>query len=945
MKLFIAISFLFFYGVVEAQVEDTTIYTEFEIANREYSSLTPLSTLPLLDRAVTIDRNQIKKMREDSSSQKKVQDFMMLYHTFNLSYPLLDRADSTFEFTQRVFNYWNDISAERGRFTLPLGIIYKEATFIKDDSYQNNDLYVNTSQLDDGWQLSPGKTFADVSETHYYFSVAPTYDIPIYDQEISFVLNEDYVFSDQDIDYVVLNYGVNNYTLYFNDTANLQLVATDTVFNFNVHFTNGEVLNQSMSFVVNDEYFEGIGEKTSMFTGGRHTFFGNGIKLRYGIIWGDCNNTGKLNKPFFMLHGLRPNIQPNFPNLGKLYRKKFNFKGNFLYNSDGFVDLLVKNGYDVVIMRIDPGYKSIRRGGDMLTNFFRQIVEPQKAAINSKHENIVLGFSMGGHYWRHMLMKMEHEHLNSNSPFHHHTRMWIPFDSPLHGGNNPLAHQFVAKSLALKPAGIPSLNIAYINMLGAGSQEQMRYDVNGYTGNDGAPHRFHQKRRNYNDELENTFFLGPQLTKYRGFPSSTRNVAISVGSYNNDDYYTLNPGDKTYENHFGLGVFIRKKWDVELFAAKYKNANITPQEVFHRKVGYSFFFTPDVNLVNDSFFLNEWLELDNCYGSYINGIWKTINVALRWNSPLSFLTDYRYKENIAFVPTLSSLAINTNLWPPNMRYDMRAEGLLFDELGDDINEPDNDASEHFGYPHLGRPNDYQTLTPMNAVYINEDTYKHIELIGAPSGLNDQSYLISFLLNEVEPWYLDLQNQNLGEYARSNFTYKAHYQANNWIRMGNNISPKTPFGDYNILGNVDADYQSGEIIELLPGTHIQAGADVHLYISPLCYLQGVGGGRYMSSENTEENTEQTIDTRQDGSTKEAWEIYPNPSNDNISIKSKLAQKGDLLYLYSIMGELLGKVTLDENNSASIKKITGDHRLVLVQWYANGILKGTRKLIIQ
>ncbi len=164
-----------------------------------------------------------------------------------------------------------------------------------------------------------------------------------------------------------------------------------------------------------------------------------------------------------------------------------------------------------------------------------------------------------------------------------------------------------------------------------------------------------------------------------------------------------------------------------------------------------------------------------------------------------------------------------------------------------------------------------------------------------------------------------------------------------IRIGNNSSPKTPFGDYNILANVDAEYQSGEIIELKPGTHIQAGAIAHLYISSMCYW--IGGGRYMSMENDESNTNQTSDVRQEYSNAESWTIYPNPSTNKMTIKSKFAQKGDLLYIYTMMGNLLGKVELDKNNSASIKKLVGNHRFVLVQWHSNGVLKGTRKLIIQ
>jgi len=922
-----------------AQIVDTTIYSEFQIANREYNTLTPLSNLPLLDRAVTIDRNQIKRMREDSSSLKSIRDFMMLYHSFNLSDPITDRADSTFEFTQRVFNYWNETSARRGRFTLPLGIIYKEATLIKDDSYQNNDLYVNTSQLNDGWQLSPGKSFADVSETHHYFSISPTYDIPIYDQEISFVLSPEFISSNKLIDYVNLQYEGNNFTLNLNDTIDFNLSASDTVFNFDVHFNDGQILSQSVSFTINDEFFDSKSKQQTIIG---HTYEHSDYgKLRYAVLWGDCNETGYINKPFFMLHGYRPDIQPNFPTLNTLYESKFNFKGS-TYGDNGLVDLLVKNGYDVVIIRIDPGYKSIRTGGNLLANFFEEVIEPSKAVIESKHENIVLGFSMGGHYWRHMIMLLEHKHLNQSNNFHHHTRMWIPVDTPLHGANNPLAHQFAARSMAISPAGNSSFNIAFNNMNTDGSREQQRYDVNGYAGNDGASHRFHQKRRDYNFELENTFNIGSTLTKHIGFPSSTRDIGVSVGSYNHDDYYSLNPADETYYEHSQFNVLIYyKKYDVKLRAAQFKPFGTTPAEVFYRKVRKKWIFGPEITLVNDSFYLNEWLELDNCYGSYINEVWKNVNVGLKWNSFWGF-TDYEYEENIAFVPTLSALAINPNQWPNNMRYDIRYNHLMFNLLGLDYTNI-NLSSEHYGYPHLGRPIDYKILTPMDAIYINANTYEHITLIADEDGNNDQSELITFLLNEVEPWYLDLQNQNFGEYARSDYTYKAHYQAHKWIRMGDNISPKTPFGDYNIQSNIDAEYQSGELIELKPGSHIQAGAKVHLYISPLCYLQG--GGKSMTPPLDSDENGYFDDKWNNSTENKGWEIYPNPSSGILSIKSNLVKTGDMLYIYSMMGLLIDKFVIDENGRVDISKLVGENNLVLVQWHSGNEVLGTRKLLLR
>ena len=160
----------------------------------------------------------------------------------------------------------------------------------------------------------------------------------------------------------------------------------------------------------------------------------------------------------------------------------------------------------------------------------------------------------------------------------------------------------------------------------------------------------------------------------------------------------------------------------------------------------------------------------------------------------------------------------------------------------------------FGYPHLGRPTDYQEITPMDAIFCDKETYEHITLIDDKNDMNNQSELITFLLNETQPFFLDLQNQRLGEYARSNFKYKAKHEAKNSIRTGNNISPKTPFGDYVVKANTDLDLQAGETIHLLPGTHIENGATAHIYIEELCYAPKSGNkSNGDQSNNSEKNT--------------------------------------------------------------------------------------------
>jgi hypothetical protein len=137
-------------------------------------------------------------------------------------------------------------------------------------------------------------------------------------------------------------------------------------------------------------------------------------------------------------------------------------------------------------------------------------------------------------------------------------------------------------------------------------------------------------------------------------------------------------------------------------------------------------------------------------------------------------------------------------------------------------------SNHFGYPNLGRPNDHFAITPFEAIYVGEHIYPHINLKNANP--IDIDAINDFIKNEVEPWYLGLQNERLGEQARSNYTYKVLRRAKNTITTGNLVTPKTDQGDYVVMPNTDLRLEAGQQIVLKPGTHIMAGAKAHLKIN-------------------------------------------------------------------------------------------------------------------
>lgn len=937
--------------------QDTTYFSSFELMHQEYGNISPLTQdYTVFDYAIDIPRNSLKNLRVDSSSAvSTASDWITLYHAISVANPLVDNEDQTLEFSQELFHYWNIESTKNDRLTLPIGVIYEEACFIRDDAYFD-DMYFSSSSSNYGWHLNTATNIEDVLEHHEYFSTAILYDETIFDQEIRFILPDKYLLTNgKTVDKVVVKYNNVSYELTKDNFLDLDLISGLNSLEFTTQFDDGAYITKTFSFEMDDTYFEDVFAKGSPFTGGKHTyisintFLPDNHSLRYGIIWGACNNTGKLNKPVFMLHGFRPTVQPIFPSLKKLYNTKFNFKGASTYGSDGMVDLLVKNGYDVVICRIDPGFESIRRGGKLLTDFFRDVVEPQKESIGSKHENIVLGFSMGGHYWRHMLMLQEHEHLNLGVDEHHHTRIWIPFDTPLHGANNPLAHQFAAKSVAEKPAGPPSFNIAYNNMLTAGSQEQQRYDVNGSSGYDGATHRFHQKRVDYISELENDFYLGSSLTNHRGFPSATRNIAISVGS-NSSDYYTnLNAGQHTLriDNQF-IGLFSTKKRDVRLRAARYlPSGSSTQPMVFKREVTRKVHFNSNTNvLVDDVFKLFDWYEWDNAYGSYLNAIRTNVNRAVQWNSLafFPFPPEEKYTDDQVFVPTLSALAIDPRIWPTNMRLNLKDNGFMFNSF----NLTNSGISNHYGYPHLGRPNDYHLLTPMNAYYCNENTYEHITLVKDANNQNDQFELITFLLNEIEPWYLDLQNQDLGQYARSDYTYKAKYVARERIRTGKEISPKTPFGDYRVLPNVDLELQSQHVVHIISGTHFKEGSKVHIYISPVeydCSAQGLVQSD--DDEAAQQFSEKSLAVKQRHTPEQnSFIVYPNPNSGDFNVKIGFPNfNSGVLEVYDLQGQLLESFNVKDSTSILLKNSYNSGSLLFARLRNEQGYLGVTKIIIK
>lgn len=173
-------------------------------------------------------------------------------------------------------------------------------------------------------------------------------------------------------------------------------------------------------------------------------------------------------------------------------------------------------------------------------------------------------------------------------------------------------------------------------------------------------------------------------------------------------------------------------------------------------------------------------------------------------------------------------------------------------------------------------------------------------------------LDSFLKNEVEPWYLGLQNEDLGAQARSNYTYKALRRARNTIVVGHLVTPKTDPGDYVVEPNADWVLQAGEEIDLKPGVHIKAGAKAHLQI----FYEQCTEKADLPATNPPTPNREIPETDESGSVDNAptmqtesenVTVFPNPTTGTFTVKAGRNQLIQQITIYTISGELIHHVS--------------------------------------
>ena len=691
----------------------------------------------------------------------------------------------------------------------------------------------------------------------------------------------------------------------------------------------------------------------------KYTYYGEEINLRVAIKYG-CGNNNKIRRPIIIAPPYRPTI--HWVHMNKYY-DQFDFK-SVLFT-------LSEMGYDVIFLKEKPGNARIEEAGREIARFIHHINNQKSNNFPGQHwENILMGFSAGGQHARYALMHLEKEHMYSGAG-HHHTRLFVPFDSPNHGANIPMFAQATYFDLTMKSNILALIAFTYLN--DGGSRDMafnhiltggLTLDTDNYVNIDANPT---PQRLQLLDQFENNFthFYTHTGDLRKTFPTFTRNIGISVGSYvsDYDDIYGLKPGDNlfTQENmflptHFGFMHKFRK-----LYASKYG----TQQESLNIR---------DINVVLGIIPLETWriyrtnnlYDLDMAQGGYKNEFYDkfatgAISMMLSGFAPsFGFMGQKHYKGHISFVPTISALAINPSIWQNNnLSYNLQSNGLMYQEFDFD---PDDGKSDIFGYPHLGNPTNHFQITPFEAVYADVLTYEHIKMQeSADDNAFDDNFLVylrDFIVNEVEADVVCLQNKVIGENHVNwlpEYRYKAWYKAKKTIRVGYDVTPKTNKGDFTIKPSGDVVVYAGESIEVPSGweaLHVQQGATWHAYIyDDGCDRPRSHQGLAQYADDAESTTQEKVVNHFPEATmepitqrKDEMTLYPNPNSGSFTLQFSAEQVSGTLSITNLSGRTVISLPIT-TEKLEIQEEGLSSGVYFVTWIKDGTMVQTNKLIIQ
>ena len=400
------------------------------------------------------------------------------------------------------------------------------------------------------------------------------------------------------------------------------------------------------------------------------------------------NIDGVLDKPLVIVDGFDPEDSNN---INDLY-------GFLSYNSppQNYFDELRDMGFDIVILNfpnytrpsdgvtINGGADYIERNGLVLVN----LIETINTDKVGDEKLIVVGPSMGGIVTRYALTYMEQNAID------HKTGLWVSFDAPHLGANIPISFQYAINYMAELTSDEDMINLRDVR-LNSPAAKQLLLDH--YTTHlvDGEP-----IEQDLNIQLPTPHeFRAQFMTTINalGFPTQTRNIAISNGS--NNSTMIESPGATIMDTHLDLGSNLGL--DMKLHYTP--EANTTDYEVDYLQPTFNGAPLGDAYYTfSESSSLSS--GLDSCPGgaAYFENFFGSDPTDLQQQ-----ILDALLLDASSFIPSLSSLVIDEENWYNSID---GSESTPFEAY---INGDDNEQHLSFHQEYVNFLNEEITALSLN----------------------------------------------------------------------------------------------------------------------------------------------------------------------------------------------------------------------------------------
>jgi pimeloyl-ACP methyl ester carboxylesterase len=570
---------------------------------------------------------------------------------FKQVYYELQRADSEKRLTE--FAVLKD-ETTRSSITkqLPLSVLITQFESLSTEAIAREEVYKNNQ---DQWIAKPNTA---VFNTHHLALAAPL-NATISSLTNTFVLPNKLVFNttNKTISAILANFndGQGWRTVNFNQAITVTFPnQTTQKIDFRIQFTDGTEKTNSAEI----DYIPAVSLRnpgnTSAITTINATIPYQGVEDpaaylgqgEYEIFYD--NGNGVLDKPIILLDGFDPNDGRPIPAIYGLL--------NYGTTGQNLADDLRNQGFDVIILNF-PNYTQtetgnlLSGGADYIQRnamVFVELLNQINAQKVGNEKNVVIGPSMGGLIARYGLRYMEQHSQN------HDTRLYLSFDAPHYGANIPIGFQHLFNYMANGPLGDATVQVFVDAMIKSNASRQMLIDQ--FEGHLAAGSTF---------EFDTAIVLPTGKPNFRtafqnelnsmGFPTLTRNVAISNGSGNGTTNGT--PDAVAMDHTFNITTTQRAIINLRLTP----NTNQQNQVSRFRAQGsiFGFWITAYESLANSKAPTTS-AGLDTAPGGTfdISGLAG----AAGSNALLTEFFNNLLIDSFDFVPTNSSLGINIPNW-------------------------------------------------------------------------------------------------------------------------------------------------------------------------------------------------------------------------------------------------------------------------------------------